>query len=101
MIHLDHARFDATVRDLREGADRLAADRDRAARDVDSLLTAGWSGRAADSFAAAWDDWLAGARDVLDGLHAMTDAMTVVRRDLAATDLDVSVTARSLRERLG
>jgi WXG100 family type VII secretion target len=101
VIHLDQARFDLTLRTLRDGAERLAADRDRAAYDVDSLLRTGWSGRAADAFAAAWDDWLAGAREVLDSLDAMTGAMAATRADLQITDGGVAATGTSLRERLG
>jgi hypothetical protein len=54
-----------------------------------------------DAFAAAWDDWLAGAREVLDSLDAMTGAMAATRADLQITDGGVAATGTSLRERLG
>jgi WXG100 family type VII secretion target len=101
VIHLDRARFDLTLEVLRDGAERLAADRDRAAHDVDSLLRAGWSGRAAEAFAAAWDDWLAGAREVLDSLEAITGAMAATQADLQCTDTEVAAATRRLWERLG
>lgn len=100
-IRLLSPELDRTLHALRDGADRLAADRDRAAYDVDSLLAAGWRGAAADAFADAWADWLAGARDVLDGLHALTAAVEATHRDLGAADVDATARSRHLSERLG
>lgn len=47
--------------ELRSGQHQLAAV-------VSDLLGGAWSGTAASAFAAGWDEWLAGAGEVLDGL---------------------------------
>ena len=50
----DHPAFRAAVADVAAAADRLRADRDRVAHQVDVLLDGGWSGTAAASYAEGW-----------------------------------------------
>ena len=68
-------------------ADRLRADRDRVARQVDALLDGGWSGPAATAYAEGWADWCAGAERVLDGLVTMGRLLDAVHLDLTERDL--------------
>jgi WXG100 family type VII secretion target len=85
-ITLDHPTFRAAVADVRRAAELLHADRDRAARQVDDLLDAGWNGPAAAAYAAAWDDWKQAADAVLLGLTAMGNLLEAVHADLLETD---------------
>jgi WXG100 family type VII secretion target len=96
----DHEAFRGAVADLRAAADRLEAHRDRAARSVDALL-ATWSGAAAASYAAGWEDWCAGADRVLAGLTAMTRLLQAVDADLETVDLAAGTDLGRLTGRLG
>ena len=63
--------FLAAVADVRRTADRLRADRDQVAREVDALLDGSWRGPAATAYAEGWADWKRSAAVVLDGLATM------------------------------
>lgn len=68
--------------------ERLRQDRNRIDAVVDGLLTGGWRGSAADSFRDCWDAWLAGARDVIEGLDAMSSLLVATRLDYQQQDDD-------------
>jgi WXG100 family type VII secretion target len=55
------ARARDVAAELRSGQHQLAAV-------MSDLLGGAWSGTAAVAFASGWDQWLAGAGEVLDGL---------------------------------
>lgn len=48
-------------------------------RNVEALLTSGWRGKARDSYADGWADWLEGASAVLAGLEEMGTLLGVNR----------------------
>jgi ESAT-6 family protein len=89
--------FEVSSADLRACGSRLKQISDEVrdamgdfARDVDDVLSH-WRGDAATGFTAGWEEWLGGARDVLEGLTAMGDALRDVstnytRMDAAAAD---------------
>jgi WXG100 family type VII secretion target len=54
--------------------------------DVRTLLSAGWSGRAADGFAEGWRRWQAGAGDVVEALDAMGALLDTTGQAYAAVD---------------
>ena len=88
-IEVDHPAFRTAVGDVDAGADALAGrQRDDIDREVDSLLSGGWTGAAAESFADGWADWRSAADDVLDGLVAMGRLLDAVHADLTDRDLD-------------
>jgi len=83
----DHPAFRATVADVAAAAERLRADRDRVARQVDLLLDGGWSGPAAAAYAEGWSDWCAAAERVLGGLVTTGRLLDAVHLDLTEGDL--------------
>ena len=85
-IALDHAAFDAALRDVRDAADELQRTRDQAARQVDSFLQDGWTGLAAESFADAWADWRRAADDVHGQLVTIGDLLDATHQELSASD---------------
>jgi WXG100 family type VII secretion target len=100
MLTADHEAFRATVAQLRSAADRLSADRERAARSVDGLLGT-WTGAVATSYAEGWDAWCSGAARVLDGLTTMAALLEAADADLAATDGRAGAELGRLTSRLG
>ena len=96
----DHQAFRSTVADLRAAAERLGADRDRAARSVDALLGT-WTGVVATSYAEGWEAWCSGAGRVLDGLATMAALLEAADADLAATDAVAGADLGRLAVRLG
>jgi WXG100 family type VII secretion target len=72
-------------------ADRLQLDLSRIAAEVESLLTGGWKGPAADAFRECWDDWVAGSRDVIEGLSAISSLLDATR--LAYVEGDAASTS--------
>lgn len=104
-LQLDHATFDRTVADLRATADELRATQRRLEGEVATVLDGGWRGSAASSFAGGWEEWRAGAADVLDGLEAMAALLAAAHRDLTSTDLaagaGLDAVASRIVERLG
>ena len=104
-IAVEHATFNAAVRDVRDAATELQALRDEAAYRVDAFLQGGWTGLAANSFADAWSDWRRAADDVLTQLVTIGDLLDLTHHDLSSRDLDAHaglepVVAR-LQARLG
>ncbi len=100
-----HAEFDRGRREVERAAEALGATRRRADRQVAALLDGDWSGPASAAFREGWDDWVRGAADVAEGLHAAGSLMAVAQRDLVEQDLGSrarldAVSARIL-ERLG
>lgn len=85
-VQLVHEAFNQAKADVRDGAARLHKDRDDIDRKITAYLGAGWTGVAADSFVEAWDDWKAGATDVLDGLVAMAELLDAAHADYIAQD---------------
>jgi WXG100 family type VII secretion target len=100
-IQLDQAAFRATVVEVDAAAERLRADRDRVARQVDTLLDGGWSGSAATAYAEGWSDWCAGAERVLAGLSTMARLLDAVHVDLTERDLGAQSGLDRLTARLG
>lgn len=96
--------FGADVAEVRGVADALRSCRADADRRVTALLST-WSGPAADSFAAAWEEWREGAATVLVALEGMADLMHAVQADVLAQDARahgrMTALAGRLAERLG
>ena len=84
-VAIDRAAHEAASSDL---AARLAGldRRRRAAELAVDLLLCSWRGDAATHFAQRWQEWDAGARDVIDALSALLGAIDLARADLAETD---------------
>lgn len=82
-------------------AARLRRDRDRASRQVETLLDGGWSGAAATAYGEGWAAWRDGADRVLDGLQATIGLLQGVERSFVSTDRDGAAAADRLAARLG
>jgi WXG100 family type VII secretion target len=54
--------------------------------EMDALFSAGWRGQAANGFAQGWDQWQAGAGDVITALRDMADLLSTTGRNYATTD---------------
>jgi WXG100 family type VII secretion target len=54
--------------------------------DMDGLLSSGWQGQAANGFAQGWEQWRAGANDVLDALHVMARLLRTTGQNYQSTD---------------
>ena len=100
-LSADHPAFRSAVADVAAAADRLRSDRERVARQVETLLDGGWSGSAASAYAEGWSDWCAGADRVLDGLVAMGRLLDAVHVDLTERDLGAQSDLARLTARLG
>ncbi len=87
-IEVDHRAFRTAVGDVDAGAEALRAACRDIDREVDSLLSGGWTGAAAESFAGGWAEWRSAAGDVLDGLVVMGQLLDAVHADLTDRDLD-------------
>jgi WXG100 family type VII secretion target len=87
-IQLTHEAFRRATHHVRAGCGQLKTDRDRVDREVDSLLQAGWTGIAADSFIEGWADWRVAAQEVLDGLVAMGQLLSAAHQDFIESDAD-------------
>ena len=96
----DHEAFRSAVADLRDAGSRLTADRDRAARSVDTLLGT-WTGTVASAYATGWDEWCSGAARVLDGLSTMAVLLEATDADLASVDVAAGSDLGRLTARLG
>ena len=86
VLRFENAAIRQAVADVQSAHGELIEARADADRRVSSLLGAGWTGAAADTFAEAWSDWLAGAEQVESGLEAMGQILDAVHRDLVAQD---------------
>jgi WXG100 family type VII secretion target len=85
-VNLVHGAMRTAINDTRTARSRLADDRGKAQRSVESLLGGGWSGIAADAYAGAWDEWLEAADRVEAGLGAMADLLEAHQRDMTRQD---------------
>lgn len=54
--------------------------------EMDALFGEGWTGTAAKGFAQGWEEWQAGATDVLDALKSMGHLLGATGRDYGLTD---------------
>ncbi|MBO0846254.1 MAG: WXG100 family type VII secretion target [Nocardioides sp.] len=68
---------------------------------MQEFLGSGWTGVAADEFAAAWGDWNTAAQEMLDGLQAMGRLLEAARVDYVTTDDGVHGDMARLSVRLG
>jgi WXG100 family type VII secretion target len=85
--------FDATPIELQvcgsmltDVSDELRTELAALRNEMDSLFSAGWRGQAANGFAQGWDEWQAGAGDVLTALRDMADLLGTTGRNYAASD---------------
>ncbi len=93
--------FRALVADIEAASVRLRADRDRASRQVDTLLDGGWSGSAAAAYADGWAEWCSGADQVLAGLEEMTRLLRAVEVSFVDTDRCAEAAGTRIATRLG
>lgn len=98
-VALDRAAHAAASSDL---AARLAGldERRRAAELTIDVLLSSWRGEAASHFASRWQEWDAGARDVVDALSALLGAIDLARDDIDRADDSGAETAERLLGRL-
>jgi len=80
--------------------EELARDAATLGRSVDELLSAGWSGLAADSYARGWADWLEGAGTVLAGLEEMGSLLGVNRATYQENEDTTSARLRAASDRV-
>ena len=99
-IAVDHAAFQAAIRDARDAAIELEHLRDQAARQVDTFLQGGWTGLAADSFADAWSDWRRAASSRSPMVASPVSTSSAAHRDLTASDLYAHAALDRVSERL-
>jgi WXG100 family type VII secretion target len=103
-IEVDHRAFRTAVGGVTAGADALRAASRDLDREVDSLMSGGWTGAAAESFAGGWAEWRSAAGGVLDGLVAMGQLLEAVHADLTDRDVDarshLDAVARRITTRL-
>lgn len=78
--------FDKGIGNVRSASDLLGKDRRAIDQRVRGFLGHGWTGVAAESFVDAWDDWVAAAGDVEEGLVAMNELLVAARNDFVAQD---------------
>jgi WXG100 family type VII secretion target len=71
---------------------------------VEALLASGWRGKARDSYAEGWADWLEGAGAVLAGLEEMGTLLGVTRATYVQNDdttaAQMAAAAQRVRTRL-
>lgn len=99
-IQASHPAFDTALADLDRGVDRLRDSRDAISRDVATLLDGGWTGIAADAFDRSWEEWRAGAAEVLAALAAMRNLVADVHDDLTERDTATGTALASVGGRL-
>ena len=96
-IHLGYDAYSVVLSQVHDAAAELDEALARTSRQVGHLKDGGWSGAAADSFDAAWHDWLAGAAQVREALEHIAGALATTQRDLAARDDDAVAQLAPLR----
>jgi WXG100 family type VII secretion target len=98
-VALDRAAHAAASSDL---AARLAGldERRRSAELAIDVLLSSWCGEAATHFASRWQEWDAGARDVIDALSALLGAVDLARADVDGADASGAEAAERLLGRL-
>jgi len=83
---LGYAALRGAAGEVRSAVDVLDETCRRSADEVERLLDGGWRGAAADAFAAAWSEWLAGAAEVRVALATISDGIEESLRIAAAAD---------------
>lgn len=66
----------------------IVAEHDRLQGQVDSLLSGGWTGVAAQQYSTAWQDWCTGMTEILAGLQAESVLIDQARERFAVSDAD-------------
>ena len=96
---IDSAAHAAASSDL---AARLAGldQRRRAAELAVDVLLSSWRGDAGAHFASQWQEWDAGAREVIDALSALLGAIDLARIDIEEADSSGAQGADQLSGRL-
>jgi len=100
-IKLDPATSQRIEGEIAAMAEALQTERGKLDHRVAHLLGGGWTGVAAEQYAAGWDEWCAGADTVLRALAAMARLVGEARVELTGTDEAVSGVAGRLHSRLG
>lgn len=78
----------------------LSKDYGALGKSVDGLLTSGWRGKARDSYADGWADWLQGASGVLAGLEEMGTLLGVTRSTYVQNDDTTAGQMRAAAQRV-
>ena len=86
--------------DVSLAEDALDSARVRATQRVDALLD-GWRGDAAESFAAAYTQWAAAARAVLDELGDLRAGIAGARAAMGDSDSSTACRVARIADRLG
>lgn len=89
-LHVDDPGFHASVADLRRACSDIAMARTRARGEVELLVGGAWTGRAADAFAAAWDDWVMASGRLERELTGIADVLVAVKHSLDVVDGSVA-----------
>lgn len=97
---LGYAALREAVGEVGSAVDVLDEACRRSAADVERLLDGGWRGAAADAFAAAWAEWLAGAGEVRAALASIGDGIEVSHRLADAADTATTSDLAGLHERV-
>lgn len=99
-IELEHSAFDAGVADVRAAAADIGEHRRALDREVRGLLDGAWTGAAAAGFGDAWEQWQAGAAEVVTALGAMAELLDLVHGDLADQDVASVVSLTGVGHRM-
>lgn len=83
---LGYAALRGAVGEVGSAVEALDETCRRSTTEVERLLDGGWQGAAADVFASAWSEWLAGAGEVRAALVSIRDGLEVSHRLAAASD---------------
>jgi len=78
----------ATAVLLNQIGDEVRSELSRLGADADGLLEGGWRGPAAVTFGRGWQQWSAGATEVLDALEAMAHLLGVSGAGYGSADAD-------------
>ena len=100
-VLLGYAALDNAVAEVRLAAGDLEGARREAASLIDRLLDGGWSGAAAESFGAAWEEWLAGEEQVRSALASIEAALVATGDQLSTADHDTGARLARMIGRLG
>lgn len=98
-LSLDPGELTAGADAVDTSAEDLRAHRDEIGCAVDGLL-ATWHGDAATAFAGLWEEWRAGADEVIGGLSASAAALRHARDQVVAADGDRADAHARLQGRL-
>jgi WXG100 family type VII secretion target len=85
-FHVDPVELQVCGGMLRQISDEVRTALRNLESEMDALLTGGWQGSAADGFAQGWQQWRAGAGEVLDGLETMGRLLGQTGQDYHTVD---------------